>query len=384
MNGLAQFCTDNKTIVNESKTKCMVIGKKENIKLKFNNTDIEQVYSYKYLGHIITAIESAKSNIFQDNMSYLEDNARKAMYGIKNRIHNLGNLPPHIMIALFNALVKPIIMYGCEVWSVLAKAVERTDKLYLQYLKHVLNVKTSTSNIITYGECGQIALSQSIVQASACFINRIHHKPSNSLVNRVYKELAKFHQLGFKTWVTNTYEILNRFELHFNSDLDKFKRNCKQVVKDKFITMWKNELINIEKNPILRTYIKIKCSFRMEPYLSLVKNNKYRNAISKIRASSHHLEIERGRHCKPRLAIQDRLCNKCKVLEDELHFLTVCEKYEPMRRELYSKVADVMPGFSNMNVNEKFAYLMCNENQQILTWAGKFLYSAFELRSEVR
>jgi len=55
-----------------------------------------------------------------------------------------------------------------------------------------------------------------------------------------------------------------------------------------------------------------------------------------------------------------------------------------MRRELYSKVADVMPGFSNMNVNEKFVYLMCNENQQILTWVGKFLYSAFELRSEVR
>jgi hypothetical protein len=317
-------------------------------------------------------------------MNYLEDNARKAIYGIKNRIHNLGYLPPHIMIALFNALVKPVIMYGCEVWGVLPKAVERADKVFLQYLKQVLNVKTSTSNIITYGECGQMALSQSILQASACFLNRIHHKPSNSLVSRVYKELSKFHQLGFKTWVTSSYEILHSLGLWFDSDLDKFKRNCKNVVKEKFITNWENELNNIEKNPILRTYVKIKCSFRMEPYLCLVKNNRFRNALCKIRTSSHHLEIERGRHCKPRLAIKDRLCNKCKVVEDEVHFLTVCEKYETLRRQLYSNIVGVMPAFSNMKANEKFVFLTCNENQQVLTWVGKFLYAAFEQRSEVR
>jgi hypothetical protein len=86
------------------------------------------------------------------------------------------------------------------------------------------------------------------------------------------------------------------------------------------ITDWKSELNNLENNPILRAYVKIKCSFRMEPYLSQVKINKFRNVITKIRTNSHPLEIERGRHCKPRLAIKDRLCDKCKVVEDELHF----------------------------------------------------------------
>jgi hypothetical protein len=197
-------------------------------------------------------------------------------------------------------------------------------------------------------------------------------------------ELVKFHQLGFKTWVTSGYEILHRLGLDFNSDLNKFKRDCKNVVKEKFVTNWESELNNLEKNHILRTYVKIKCYFRMEPYLSLVKNNKYRNAITKIRTNSHHLEIERGRHCKPRLAIKDRLCDKCKVVEDELHFLTVCNKYETMRGELYSKVVNVMPEFSTMDINRKFVFLTCNENQQILTWVGKFLYTAFERRSEVR
>jgi hypothetical protein len=304
------------------------------------------------------------------------------MYGIKNRIHNLGNLPPHIMIALFNALVKPIIMYGCEVWGVLAKAVERTDKLFLQYLKHVLNVKSSTSNIITYGECGEVALSQYIYQSSACFLNRIHHKPSTSLVGRVYKELVKFHQLGFNTWVTNSYKTMNMLGLHFDSDFNKFKRHCKHMVKNKFIEKWVDEINNIDKNPILRTYMNIKFSFRLEPYLSLVKNSKYRNAISKIRTNSHNLEIERGRHCKPRLAIKDRLCNKCKVLEDEIHFVTVCDKYKTMRRDLYTKVAYVMPEFSNMDNAGKFVFLTCNENPQILTWVGKFLYNAFEQRNK--
>ena len=31
----------------------------------------------------------------------------------------------------------------------------------------------------------------------------------------------------------------------------------------------------------------------------LVKNYKYRNAIAKLRASSHNLEIEQGRHANP-------------------------------------------------------------------------------------
>ena len=65
-------------------------------------------------------------------------------------------------------------------------------------------------------------------------------------------------------------------------------------MEQKFIAEWQNDVKNESKYPILRTYRKFKTRYELEPYLYLVKNPKYRIAISKLRSSSHMLEIERG------------------------------------------------------------------------------------------
>ena len=91
---------------------------------------------------------------------------------------------------------------------------------------------------------------------------------------------------------------------------------CKMVVIDRFISNWHNNLINTEINPGLTTYQTIKTAFRPEPYLYLVREAPYRNAIAQIRASSHTLAIERGRYTRPKTPIQERLCMSCGVIED--------------------------------------------------------------------
>ena len=89
------------------------------------------------------------------------------------------------------------------------------------------------------------------------------------------------------------------------------------VVVDRFISDWPNNLINTEINPGLRTYQTIKKSYRLEPYLYLVREAPFRNAIAQIRASSHTLAI--GRHTRPKTPIQERLCKLYGVIEDEVH-----------------------------------------------------------------
>jgi hypothetical protein len=45
------------------------------------------------------------------------------------------------------------------------------------------------------------------------------------------------------------------------------------------------------------------------------------------------IELELGRYrSKP---LHERLCNVCKVLEDEDHFLNDCPRYDHERNELY-------------------------------------------------
>ena len=55
---------------------------------------IEQVTKYKYLGNIITSVFTAQGDIFRDNYDYLFSQAQKAVFTMKNKLRDLGSLPP--------------------------------------------------------------------------------------------------------------------------------------------------------------------------------------------------------------------------------------------------------------------------------------------------
>ena len=57
-----------------------------------------------------------------------------------------------------------------------------------------------------------------------------------------------------------------------------------------------------------------------ETYLDLISNAKYRIDISKLRASSHNQEIERGRYTRPKVNPENRLCPLRYVVDNEIHF----------------------------------------------------------------
>ena len=48
-------------------------------------------------------------------------------------------------------------------------------------------------------------------------------------------------------------------------------------------------------------YRKHKSDIKLEPYLLQVRNRKHRTILTKIRLSDHKLEIEVGRHQKPKI-----------------------------------------------------------------------------------
>ena len=60
----------------------------------------------------------------------------------------------------------------------------------------------------------------------------------------------------------------------------------------------------------------------------MVTVKKIRIALSRLRTSSHRLEIEAGPWEKPvRKPVNERLCSFCGVLEDEYHFVLECPLY---------------------------------------------------------
>ena len=199
--------------------------------------------------------------------------------------------------------------------------------------------------------------------------------PDNSLAKRVFYELKNLNDMGFKTWVTSVRELAARFSVSIDSELDVnvFKQKCQETLERKLILDWQNEMVHDNKHPNLKTYKMFKSEFKFEPYLELLKVPKYRIAVSKLRASSHMLEIERGRHTRPITPVENRRCPKCNVIENEIHFVLECTINQNEKLELFDKIRSTDSCYIDLPPENKFVYLMNTENVRIMKWFAKFV-----------
>ena len=90
--------------------------------------------------------------------------------------------------------------------------------------------------------------------------------------------------------------------------------------------------------------------------------------FSKLRASSHDLEVKRGRYVRPKLDVNERLCISYHVIEDEEHFITDCVNNRGTRKKSLRE-----PGFANRTNREEFVFLMSCGDPQISSWFSIFL-----------
>ena len=92
----------------------------------------------------------------------LIDQANKALYALYCKLRNL-TIPIDLQLKLFNSLIAPILVYSCEIWGFENK--QGIEKLYLQFLKKILNLRNNSPNYIyglwrngsiSYGYCDKI------------------------------------------------------------------------------------------------------------------------------------------------------------------------------------------------------------------------------------
>ena len=235
---------------------------------------------------------------------------------------------------------------------------------------------------MVYGELGFIPPSVDAHIKILCYYNRLRHLPRDKLVRHAFHCLMPLHNQGFNTWTESVKVLARRLRFDIeDTNFTNFKLTCKNHVRNySFIENWTHLINDIHTNPIVRTYVIFKHSFGFEPYLKQKSNTRYINAITKLRVSSHSLAIERGRHLGT--DIQERLCNVCNVIEDEKHFLFECCINEELRFTFNSLVSQLYPQYQYLDSDQKLVFLFEIENEQLITWVGKFLYNPFWPREE--
>ena len=119
--------------------------------------------------------------------------------------------------------------------------------------------------------------------------------------------------------------------------------------------------------------------YGIEPYLIYIKDPNYRIALSRLRMSSHNLTIETGRHSKPKVPVNERICTKCNMdqVQDEIHFVLKCPKFDTCRQALLDELNTYGTDFSTLSDADKFTYIMKSVNPVVLTKLGKFAYKGF-------
>ena len=114
---------------------------------------------------------------------------------------------------------------------------------------------------------------------------------------------------------------------------------------------------------ILKTYAMHKSQYVTDAHLVLISNPKHRIALSRLRASSHNLEIERGRYTRPITKPGERLCPVCHVVDNEIHFISRFRINENLRVLLWNKITVIQPEFQQLMIMANFAIWCLIVNQ---------------------
>ena len=361
LDNLDVYCRKWDISVNTRKTKVVVFRKggrlNNDYTWYFRNELIEVVSTFKYLG-----LHFSSTGTFSFNFSETVSTARRALFGLKKLLTTNTEILPKMQLDLFNTMVKPILLYGCEIWGFCR--ADPIERFYLSFLKSILCVKTSTPNSFVYGELGVYPLTLERNYRILKYWFKILRSNDTSFLKKMYNDMLLFDVLhpDKVTWVTLFKNMLYRHGFGYvwmNQSVvceHSFLIEFKQRMYDIHLQEWETEL-NMTSN--FRIYKQIKNRFYFEEYLGIV-NKSFRIAITKIRLSSHLFYIERGRWSRPIVAAIDRTCTLCNTIEDEYHCLIECPRFINERKGCLPLVLKNRPSmFSFIN------FLKCSDKMML-------------------
>ena len=246
----------------------------------------------------------------------------------------------------------------------------------------MIGVKQSTQNDFVYGELGRIDYQAHRYINIIKYWLKVIYTDEHKYIKCIYIMMLNDMELhpNKHNWASHVKHLLSRlgFLEVWNAqgvgNINNFLNTFKTRVKDIFIQDWHARL---EASTRARCYINI-ANFQHQKYLELIKVEKYRRSLCKLRVSSHRLEVEMGRWAKPnKIPLDNRKCRACGVLEDEFHFILECAIYDDLRKTYIKRYYWQSPNMP------KFIELLTSQNRKIIKNLSYFIEKAFKMRALV-
>ena len=304
-------------------------------------------------------------------------------------------------ITLFEYVVKPILMYGCEVWGASMKEERNFEKLgeeawerfHLRVCKNILGVHKYTSNVAVLSEIGRYPISHDIHKQMVKYLLRFDNMAENRIAKKCIEEQKQDHTGDH--WLTRTKTFLDKLGLsyihHFHPEETTESSSIKRlaaVTKNRENDIFEQNLVNILDTKTAKNkgklifFSKLREKFAQADYLNMT-NATYRKKITQLRLSAHKLEIEVGRQ-KTDMGRDERICMHCRKgeVESEEHFLFDCPNYTEEREVLMANLISHDDRFNkNMGGIELLREIFSSGDHTIFTLFGKSLNKYWEIRN---
>eukprot|EP00456_Euglypha_rotunda_P077550 TRINITY_DN7332_c0_g1_i5.p1 TRINITY_DN7332_c0_g1~~TRINITY_DN7332_c0_g1_i5.p1 ORF type:complete len:315 (+),score=-5.67 TRINITY_DN7332_c0_g1_i5:109-1053(+) len=260
-------------------------------------------------------------------------------------------------INLWNALIRSQMEYGCELWG--GESWLEGDQIQAEVARRILRCSSQASVVAMRGDLGWWKLQGRRDWRRLIFWGNIIRMSDDRLTKIVYLQRRKDYDRNPQSsnWCHVTKSILASFGLiEYWYDISRFPDERKKLVLtrsgEKENKVWIKE---INSKPKLRTYRLLKQTLGLEAYL-LFGSNQSRSVVFSLRSGSNKLRIETGRWKGEDKA--SRICKFCTSgeVENEIHFVTTCERYGDLRDCFYKKVLQFTHGRLNLYcILDKFA-----------------------------
>ena len=306
LDALKLVCESRHLIVNTAKSKYMLVTKKRRHDqpiMVYNNKHLQSVENFTYLGVNFSRNNSFTKGLKERSRQIYQSQSVLLIYDNFTLKHSSAS---HIF-ELFDCLLKPKLLYGCEIWG--NGSYKSLELYHTRFIKKTLDIKSTTNTSMIYAETGRFPLASDINLEIIKYWLNIVRMENTSYVKLVYNEM--FQNPTKHEWIKYVKTLL-----------------CSSG----FSGVWEQQLVHDE-----RKFMKDFEQRCRDMYINI--NKKVRTSFTKFRLSSHKLLVERGRWSISKLDYELRKCTLCNSgdIEDEYHVTLVCEQFTDARRKYFKK-----------------------------------------------